>query len=176
MVDTERSRSMPQEKFFSQEVVRTLHNVYADGSIRVFQFAEEEARRFGHPELLPEHLLLGIIREGGQEDLLQVDKTSLERVRNMVRIKYPERIGVVQRLRVSKRLSGSMSEVREHAHWYRPEKISPQHIFAGIFDNVSDMFINGDDDSERFRRLNADFEARGGIRVLHAEPTSGVQK
>ena len=41
------------------------HNRYDDRARLVFHYAREEGNRLGHAMVGPEHLLLGLMREGG---------------------------------------------------------------------------------------------------------------
>lgn len=60
-------------------------NRYDDRARLVFHYAREEGSRLGHSMIGPEHLLLGLMREGGTAArILQEYGASLEAMRRMV--------------------------------------------------------------------------------------------
>jgi ATP-dependent Clp protease ATP-binding subunit ClpC len=60
-------------------------NRYDDGARLVFHFAREEGEKLGHAMISPEHLLLGLLREGGNASRVLADfGATLEGLRRQV--------------------------------------------------------------------------------------------
>ena len=110
-------------------------NRYDDRARLVFHFAREEGSRLGHAMFGPEHLLLGLMREGGAVSVLLGEfGATLESVRRQVEemvgrgdgLRKNEAAAVTPRARRVMELAGS------EARSLGSKAISTEHILLGI--------------------------------------------
>ncbi|MBM4387866.1 MAG: AAA family ATPase, partial [Deltaproteobacteria bacterium] len=141
-----------------------------------FEAASREARERGNPELLPEHVLSGVMKEseGVVNSLLKRLEAPIEKVQRAL----DDFIGNLPRASggetyVSRRLMNVVETAEKEAKQFKDDYVSTEHIFLAIFgekDGAASQILrkNG---LTREGILSALMEIRGGIRAAdeHAE-------
>lgn len=127
----ERRVARPTKDVFSEANLGILAQVYSGGSLDVFRYAADEARRLGHREIQGVHLLLGLIQQGalrsagGDPNLLW-----------NARLAVIETIGQTPRLVGDIRLGESAKRVfnlaKQQAQDDKPFRIPPEFILKGL--------------------------------------------
>jgi ATP-dependent Clp protease ATP-binding subunit ClpA len=155
---------------------------------KVIELAIDEARKLGHSHVGTEHLLLGIVREGGSigAGVLQHLGVALEKVREQVIAtlgQHPETRAAAMRSEVGAmafqsmphdRLDASSKRAVAHAYWEagraNEEKIMPHHLLLALVAD-DEAWIRrvltevGIDPADLAGRINAAAPARPGPRL-----------
>ncbi len=147
-------------------------NRYDDRARLVFHYAREEASRLGHSMIGPEHLLLGLMREGGTAARILAEYgANLEAMRRMVE----ELVGRGEGSRsgeppaVTPRARRVMELAGAEARNMSSPSIGTEHILLGIIregDSVAYRILSHfakDVDTIRWRVIAGKEEGEGGV-------------
>jgi len=104
------------------------------GAKRILALANDEARRFSHPYIGPEHLLIGLSRdsEGMPARVLESLGATLPKLRAGVESLIGRGQTTVERLDLSDTARSVISKARYEAQALRHPHILPEHLLLGL--------------------------------------------
>ena len=115
---------------------------FDDDAREAVGYAQEEVRLLGHHELGAEHLLVGVLRTGGEpaQAVLQV---SLERVRDrLLAIRPPGKGSSSGHLPLTANVKKAMELALRNSLELGQDRVSPAHLLAGLV-KVDDPWVSG---------------------------------
>ena len=124
------------EQVFDEGGVIQVYERFTDRTRRVLQFANQEAKEFGHEHIGPEHILLGLVKEGSgvAAHVLKEFGVDLRRIRIEVERQLGFRPDVVltgklpQTQRSKKAIEFAIEEARNLGHNY----VGTEHVLLGL--------------------------------------------
>jgi len=117
----------------------------------VIQYSREEAIRLGHESIGPEHLLLGIIREGVGRAItvmnnLNVDPVKVRRsIEDTIRPSIDRRVSVAGNIPLTKQAENVLKLTYVEARVLKSEVIDTEHLLLSILkdpDNIASQIMN----------------------------------
>lgn len=132
---------------------------FNDRATRILALAQDEAQRFNHPYIGPEHLLLGLARDGesvaGQA--LKALGATLSKLRSAVEstVGRGEATVAPETISLSAPTKTAISDAREEAHKVGHQQVGPEHLLLGLVRTggmAMSLFRSLDIDPERVRR------------------------
>ena len=110
----------------------------SDRSRRVMQFANREALALGHPPLEPEHILLGILKEGTAltETVLQKIDRDFSKIRRELNKHMPDRTSdqLIAAISKGKDVTAVLETADAAATDLNSETIIPEHILVALIE------------------------------------------
>lgn len=111
---------------------------FSDGARRIVTLAEQEARQLGHPHIGTEHLLLGIVAEGGSAAarVLMASGATLDACRAKVAeaVAVPARVGDAGDLQFTDRAKRALERASRLSLRRQDEQVATQHILLSLLD------------------------------------------
>ena len=104
------------------------------GAKRILALATDEARRFNHPYIGPEHLLIGLSRDGYgvSARVLESLGATLPKLRAGVESLIGRGQTTVERLDLSDAAKSVIGKARHEAHALQRPDVLPEHILLGL--------------------------------------------
>ena len=144
----------------------------------VIAFSKEEALRLGHSFIGTEHLMLGILRDGGGKaiDIFNAIEVNLEELRRKVEILNPAALNNTQLLNDKKNLHLTRQAERAlkttflEAKLFQSELINTVHLLLCILRNENDPT------TKLLTKLNVDYDVvKGQFKLMMANDTDKYQ-
>ncbi len=131
---------------------------YSTKTKKIIEYGKEEAGRLGNKKLLPEHLFLGLIRDGDNEvtDFLVREKISIKKLKKIIeeKIKNDETIDFNE-IKYSRETIRLLSLMQLEALATNKEHILPAHILLALLrfsnNHVADYLFNNGVTYEKVR-------------------------
>jgi hypothetical protein len=107
---------------------------FSERAKRILALANDEARRFNHPYIGPEHLLIALSREGEgvPARVLESLGATLPRLRSGVESLIGRGQTTVERIDLSDTAKSAISKARYEAHALQHPHMLPEHLLLGL--------------------------------------------